>query len=95
MDTLVKQPSESRLFSMDFAALLARGETVSSVSSVSITPTTSSPLSTSGAAAVSGTSAQQRLTGGLAGTRYKVTFVVVTSLSNTLEGEGYLHVKDL
>lgn len=95
METLVKQPAESRAFTMDFSALLASGETLTAVSTVTIAPVTASPLTASGVATVSGASAQQRLTGGLAGTKYKVTFVVTTSLSNILEGEGYLNVKDV
>lgn len=90
--SLIKQPSESRLYSMDFSALLAKGETLSSVSSVVSTP---AGLTLSGAASVSGVFAQQRITGGTSGIEYIVTFVVLTSAGNTLEGEGILQVKDL
>lgn len=90
--TLLKQPGENRLYSMEFAALLAEGETLSNVLSVSISP---SGLTTSGSPSYSGTIAQQRLYGGTAGVLYKVTFTVTTSQSNTLQGEGYLQVKDL
>ncbi len=90
--TLVKQPSESRVFAMDFAAQLADGESLTSVSSVTAAP---SGLTISGAATLSGAVASQRIAGGTAGVRYVVTFVVTTSASNTLEGEGYLLVKEL
>lgn len=90
--TLTKQPAESRLFEMDFAAMLATGETLSSVSSVTAAP---AGLTLTGAASASGTSAFQRIEGGTAGVTYRVTFVVVTSNGNTLEGEGNLAVRDL
>lgn len=91
LPSVTKQPNDSRLYSMDFAALLATGETLSGVTSVTITPTTASML-TAGSPTYSGNLAQVRLTGGLSGTRYKVTFVVTTSLSNTLEAEGLVQL---
>lgn len=90
--TLIKQPSESRLYTMEFAANLASGETLTSVSSVTASP---SGLDLSATPSVSGTKAQQRIASGTAGVQYKVTFVVVTSAGNTLEGEGYLTVRQL
>lgn len=77
---------------MDFAALLARGETLTAVSSVVASP---SGLTLSGIAAVSGTLAQQRISGGVSGKEYKVTFIVTTTAGNTIEGDGILQVKDL
>jgi hypothetical protein len=90
--TLIKQPSESRLFSMDFSALLAPSETVTGVTSVTALP---AGLTLSGSAVASGATANQRILGGAGGVMYKVTFVVTTSLGNTLEGEGLLKVEDL
>jgi hypothetical protein len=77
---------------MDFSALLARGETLASVTSAVATP---AGLTLSGPATVSGVLAQQRILGGTTNVEYKVTFVVLTSAGNILEGEGYLQVKDL
>lgn len=90
--TLIKQPSENRLYSMDFAANLDEGETILSVSSVVAAPP---GLTLSGSASASGTRASQRILGGTDGVLYKVTFIVVTSSGNTLEGEGFLRVKEL
>lgn len=90
-DTRVKQPAESRLFSMDFTADLSPAE-VLVTASCTAAPT---GLTLTGPASVNSKVAQQRIAGGTAGTRYKVTFVVTTSLGNTLEAEGYLLVKDL
>lgn len=89
--TLVKQPSESRLFSMDFSGLLASGETVSGVTSA----TADKAGLVLGAPAFTTSAAQVRISGGTDGVTYKITFVVTTSLSNTLEGEGLLSVEDL
>jgi hypothetical protein len=90
--TLIKQPSENRLYTMDFSAMLAAGETVTAVSSVVATP---AGLTLNGAAIVNGALASQRISGGTSGAEYKVTFVVTTSGGNILEGEGFLQVKDL
>lgn len=90
-----KQPSESRLYSMDFSALLAKGETVVSVTSVTITPTTSSPLTVSGVPTASGVLAQFRLIDGLTGQRYKLDVIVTTSSGNILEGDGLVQVEQL
>ena len=92
--SLIKQPSESRLYSLDFAALLEEDEVLTAANSVAIDKTTASPL-VAGTPAVSGVIAQVRLTGGLAGTIYKVTIVVTTSDGNTLEGEAYVNVEDI
>ncbi len=77
---------------MDFSALLAPGENISGVTSVTASP---NGLTLSGSATISGLTANQRIAGGTNGTTYKVTFVITTSLGNTLEGEGYLKVEDL
>jgi hypothetical protein len=90
--SLIKQPAENRLYSMDFSGLLAVGETIAGVSSVVATP---SGLTLVGSPSYSGVYAMQRISGGTANTRYKVTFVVTTTAGNTLEGEGYLQVKDI
>lgn len=90
--TLIKQPTESRLYTMEFASNMEESETITAVSSVTATP---SGLTLSGGAGFNGTRATQRISGGVAGTRYKVTFVVTTSNGNTLEGEGYLRVTEL
>lgn len=92
LPSLIKQPAESRLFSMDFSALLASGETISSVSSVTALP---SGLTLVNPAVAAGTRAQQRISGGTDKVAYKVTIRVVTSAGNTLEGEGILQVRDL
>jgi hypothetical protein len=90
IDTLVKQPSESRLYTMDFSANLAASETIDSISSV----TANISGLTIGTPVVGTRSAQARISGGTVDVLYKVTFVVVTSAGNTLEAEGYLKIEN-
>ncbi len=87
--TLTKQPSENRLYSMEFAPNLEAGEVIDSVVSCVAEP---AGLTLVGAPEASGTKASQRISGGAPGVNYKVTFVVTTSALNTLEAEGYLRV---
>lgn len=79
---------------MDFSALLASGETLTGAGTATVDKTTA-PVLTLGAASVSGSIAQFRISGGVANTEYKVTLVVTTSAGNTLEGEGIVQCKDL
>lgn len=92
-DTLVKQPTESRVYDMDFDKLLATAESIDTVDSTASVP---SGL-TFGTATVDGTGklAQVRISSGVDGTTYKVTYQVTTDQANILEGEGFLHVQDL
>lgn len=90
LPTLEKQPSESLVYDMEFLGRLDDDETLTAVSSVTATP---SGL-TIGTASYSGTRAQFRISGGSSGVKYKVTAVVTTSASNTIEGEGYLFVRN-
>lgn len=86
---LIKQPTENRVYSLEFAPNLDAGETIESVISCVAEP---EGLTLSGSPSASGTRATQRIAGGTDGVTYKVTFVVQTSNSNILEGEGYLRV---
>lgn len=85
---LEKQPSESLLYDMDFVGRMEDDVTLTAVVSVTGAPTGL----TIGSASYSGTRAQFRISGGTAGTKYKLTVVVTTSDGNTLEGEGNLFV---
>ncbi len=95
---LTKQPSEDRLYEMDFSALLAAGETLSSVSSITQAARGNVQGAASlviGSGAASGAKVQFRISGGTDGEDYKITVVATTSQGNTLEGEGWLYVRDL
>lgn len=89
--SLIKQPSDDRIYTMDFAALLASSETINGVTSVTAEPT---GISIDGVATFGGTMAQQRISGGTSGITYKVTFIVTTTEGNILEGEGFLVVRN-
>ena len=86
-----KQPSESRLFDFDFSGKARTGEAITAVSSVTGSP---SGL-TIGSTAFSGMIAQARISSGVDGNYYKLTCVVTTNQSNTLELDGYLRVRNL
>ena len=91
-EILIKQPSEVVTFSMDFTNLLASGETLSSVTSVTPTPTgpTISGEVVNGAA----TGVDFSISGGTDGASYRIEATVVTSASNTRICDGILKVKD-
>lgn len=92
---LEMQPSESRLFSMNFSKNLAVGETITVITSVVPLPNSGATTVTINGLAIdaAGKKIQFRVEG-TAGS-YEVTGKVVTSDSNELEGEGILIIKDL
>lgn len=79
---LYKEETESKLYDVDFSAILSAGETLSS-SSISVSP---SGL-TLGSPAINGDGdrIQFRISNGTNGIVYTITILAVTSLSNTLE----------
>ena len=98
--TLRKQPDEDRLYDMDMSPRLAVGESINAEPTVTErtvaedgTRTTSSDL-TIGTPSYSGAIAQVRISGGLDGVLYEVTFLCPTDASNIVEGEGLLCVED-
>lgn len=78
------------------------GETITAVDSVAQievaedgTESATTDLTFPSQASSSGQNAQQRIAAGLDGKTYKITFIITTSLENTLEADGLLHVCDL
>jgi hypothetical protein len=93
--SLVKQPSESRLYQMDFSGNMTSGEAITAVVSFTAdTPEGADALVISEITG-SGQVASARIAGGEAGFKYKVTVRVTTDGGNTLEAEGILQLKDL
>jgi len=90
LEVLEKQPRESRVYTIDFSPNMQEGETITSVTTFDVTPAGL----TYNSATPSGQLIAVRFSGGTASTQYKWSAVVVTSLGNTLEDDGYLHVKD-
>ena len=87
---LEKQPTESLLYDMDFLGRMVTGTTISSIVSFTASP---SGLSVS-PATFGDTRVQVRIGQGTSGVKYKLTAIVTDSAGNTLEGEGYLFVRD-
>lgn len=92
-ERLTKQPAESRSYSMDFAALLASGETLTGTPTLAHTPVTVPDLTLT-VPTISGTTVTFRAASGLVDTVYHVEVLIVTSAANTLEGDGILHCRD-
>jgi len=88
-EVLVKQPGETRQFSMDFSSLLGTSETIST-SAVTVSP---SGLTT-GSTSVSGSKVLFNIVGGTHGVRYRLEVTITTSASATLVGDGILRVSD-
>lgn len=93
---LVKQPGETLPYAIDFTNLIPTGESLSSVTSVTATPSGSGDL-TLGSATISGTQVQFTIEGGIEGKMYRIEAVVATSgglVPSILEGDGRLFVTD-
>jgi hypothetical protein len=90
---LIKQPGETLPYAIDFTNLIPTGDSLSSVTSVTATPSGSGDL-TLGSASISGTQVQFTIEGGIEGTMYRVEAIVVTTVGSILEGDGRLFVTD-
>ena len=95
---LTKQPSETRTFSIDFAALMSTGETIEASSPA---PVVTSEITgggttdlTIGTPTISGQVVLFTILGGTNCQRYRVECVITTSSAQVLEGDGILRVKD-
>jgi hypothetical protein len=101
-ERLVKQPTETRKFGMEFNNLLGTSETVSSITSVvseKIDGSTTDLTITSSGVETSTVSSKNSLVtfwvaGGTTGNTYKIEVLVATSSSAVLEGDGILFVTD-
>ena len=91
MSTRVKQPNESLLYAMDFVNLLATGDSLASITSVTDTPT--GELTITGEV-IAGTTVTFTVADGTDQTTYHIEVIVVTANGETLEGDGYLYVTD-
>ena len=99
---LVKQPTETRKFGMEFNNLLGTSETVSSITSIvseKIDGSTTDLTITSSGIETSTVSSKNSLVtlwvaGGTTGNTYKIEVLVATSSSAILEGDGILFVTD-
>ena len=92
---LEKQPSEVRTYTMNFGNLMATGETISTIASVT------SELRGGGSSnlvlaseTISGQTVTLVISGGTHGRTYRVEIKITTSNGQTLEGDGILKVLD-
>jgi len=95
-ETLCKQPSESRLYGMDFSSLLATGETLNSpvVTHETTNGGVGAELDVEATPSIDGPIVTVWISGGLDGVRYRIEFLVETSTGQILESDGILVVKD-
>lgn len=99
MNFTPKRANESEVFTVDFAPLLALGETISSpvwtITAVSAQDAAASAM-IAGPASINGTTASQMIRGGVPGVRYAPVCAVQTSLAQTLVlpevGQGELYI---
>ena len=90
MTVLYKQPSETKIYAIEFANQLASGDSLASITSV--TESTGDITITS--TAISGTTVQATYASGTDGTTYTITAIVVTTNGETIETDVYLRVID-
>ncbi len=95
---LIKQPSETRTFSIDFGALLSAGETINGAGPA---PVVTSQIRgggttdlTIGSPAVVGTTVEFTVAGGTDCKVYRIECLITTSSGQILEGDGMLRIKD-
>jgi len=95
-ERLCKQPSENLKFRMKFASRLDSSETIYSISSITSETRAgeTSDLSISDSGIESGTSINFWIASGTSGESYRVEVKVVTTASQTMEGDGILQVRD-
>lgn len=97
--TRTKQPSERRLFNMEFRALLRAGASIASVTSAVAAAqgnVDGAEALTLGTTSYSGTQAQVWIeTGGTPLEDYKVTIIVTTGDGEIVEGDALLQVREL
>ncbi len=92
---LCKQPAEKRKFSMDFSNLLATGESITTISSVTSEEIDggASDLVITGQT-LNGASVEMFIESGTSGKTYRVEITVNTNGSQILQGDGILYVSD-
>lgn len=96
LEVLVKQPEESRLYSMDFTNLLVDGqlELIRNVGLDNQHVIEGSEDVVIEEETIVGSAVWMRISGGVAGENYKVTVRIQDSRDNILEGEGILYVRE-
>lgn len=95
IESLEKRVNESRLYNMNFSPKMSDAESIVSVDLLTSAATTTGPTAlVLGTVAISGKQIQFRITGGSDGGKYLLTGRVTTDLSNKIQTEGYLLVRE-
>lgn len=90
MTVLYKQPSETKIFYIEFENQLASGDSLSTITSVLEATGDITIASTS----ITGTTVKATYSGGTDGTTYTIVAIVVTANGETIETDVYLRVID-
>lgn len=90
MTVLYKQPTETKIFDIEFEDQLASGDSLASITSV----TESTGAITIASTSITGTKVRGTYSGGVDGTTYHIVAIVVTTNGETLEVDVYLAVVD-
>ena len=90
MTVLYKQPSEAKVYSIEFADQLATGDSLSAITSI----TESTGDITIAGETIVGTLVQATFSGGDNGTTYHIECIVTTDSGETIEVDVYLRVLD-
>jgi len=97
-ETAVKQPSEKRMFTMDFSAKMNTAETIEATTPA---PAVTSTMSCDGVSDltitdinITGQLVTMLIAGGTSGIRYRIAVVITTNLGYILEGDGILKVSN-
>ena len=90
-DVLIKRTIEDRIYDMDFSKILRSGETISTVQSLTVSP---SGL-VIGVASISGQKIQFRVSSGTDGIRYLIIAKILSSGGDIISGEGFLNIGDI
>lgn len=91
MTVLYKQPSETKIFDIEFADQLATGDSLSAIASG---PTDQASVLTITGESITGTKVRAMYSGGVDGTTYHIVTTVTTTNGETLEVDVYLSVVD-
>jgi hypothetical protein len=92
-----KLTTDSELFGFDFSQVLSTGETLSTAtcSVIVMNGTDPSPSAIlAGSAVITGSKANQRVSGGVSEVTYRLLMTVTTSLGNTFTAVGDLPIYD-
>ena len=94
---LCKQPSEKRLFEMDFTSVLGTGELISLINSIQSEKVGgyATDLSITASGILSDSKGiSMYIASGTLGSTYRIEAVVTTDATQILEGDGTLYVTD-